>query len=359
MKRIMIAFGEGGGNGGPNNSHLRIMNSGLSKEYEFIPLIVPKGKKGLFNKKLKLKIAKQIIDEKPDAVHIIGLEMIGYYLVKACKTAKVKTIIMAIHGSTTEAIEFNKNYLKRKMALLIEIFTLRNVNYTYGVSKYVGTIPHIKKYARNYYGHIYNMMLENEKATSDKDTKEEFGFSKDDIVVVSTGRITKEKGFDTLTDIIINYKNRDNVKFLIAGDGNYFDEMRFKLKEQIDDGQVVLTGYIQDVSQVLKAGDIFVMASRHETLCMSLIEAGQYGLALVASNVGGMKEVVDSTCGFLVGSEDKDGFISAIDKLIDDKKLRNRLKKGAKELMISKFNNEETTQKLRDLYKNAFWHNNT
>ena len=137
MKTIMIAFREGSENGGPYNSHLRIMESRLKEKYRFVPLIVPGGKMGLFNVKIIKSLVSQIRKVQPDAVQIVGLELIGYYLSVACRIAGVKNIILAIHGSTTEAIEFNKNPLKKWLMEQLEIFTLRTATCTYGVSEYL------------------------------------------------------------------------------------------------------------------------------------------------------------------------------------------------------------------------------
>lgn len=60
MKKIMISFREGGENGGPYNSHKRIMESQLNNKYDFVPLILPKGRLGMFNPKVTLSLIKQI-----------------------------------------------------------------------------------------------------------------------------------------------------------------------------------------------------------------------------------------------------------------------------------------------------------
>ena len=357
MKKIMIAFREGGENGGPYNSHLRIMNSSLAKEYQFVPLYVPKGKMGLFNHKLLKLLVKQIEEAKPDAVHVVGLEMIGYYLVLACKKAKVKNIILAIHGSTTEAIELNKNIFKRYIMLALESYTLRNATITYGVSKYVGTIPSIKKHVRNYFGHIYNMVFLHETDGTVGLQKSELQIDDGKLIVTSTGRITKEKGFDTLTQVIKRFENREEVVFVIAGDGKYLPEMRERLASQVKTGQVHLLGFREDIPEILRMSDIFIMPSRHETLCMSLIEAGQCGLALIASKVGGMKEVVSEGNGYLVDAEDVDGFVEKIDFLIHNRSLLEEMKQNAKNTIANQFDNRIAEERLLDLYRKILGEN--
>ena len=79
MKKIMLTLREGGENGGPYNSHRRIMNSKLNKKYQFIPLIIPRGRLGILNIKLTRYIIGQIKKYKPDIIHFTGLELIGFH----------------------------------------------------------------------------------------------------------------------------------------------------------------------------------------------------------------------------------------------------------------------------------------
>lgn len=350
MKTIMIAFREGSENGGPYNSHLRIIKSRLKEKYRFVPLIVPKGRMGLFNVKIIKNLVSQIKQVRPDAVQIIGLELIGYYLALACRISGVKKIIVAIHGSTTEAIEFNKNPLKKWIMEKLELFTLRTVTHAYGVSEYVYTMKNIAEYSKNYFGAIFNMMFEEETEYDRKEIRDEFGVTDKDIVIMSTGRITKEKGYGVLSEVMKHYKGISQIVFIIAGDGAYKSKMEEILHEQILDGQVKLLGYRSDISRILTAGDIFIMPSYHETFCISLLEAGQKNMALIASNVGGMREIVeDGINGYLVNVGDSDDIIRKIDLLQDKSKLEE-MQRNAKQTIVTKFSNEITIERLDKLY---------
>ena len=350
MKTIMIAFREGSENGGPYNSHLRIMESRLKEKYRFVPLIVPKGRMGLFNIKIIKSLVSQMKRVRPDAVQIIGLELIGYYLALACRIAGVKNIIIAIHGSTTEAIAFNRHPLKRWIMEQLEIFTLKTGTCTYGVSEYVYTIKNVAKYSKNYFGTIYNMILQDENHYNRVQIRNDFGVADEQIVVMSTGRLIEEKGYGVLTEVIKHYKGDTKINFIIAGDGSYKSKMEEKLHEQILQGQVKLLGYRNDIPEILTAGDIFIMPSYHETLCMSLLEAGQKGMALIASDVGGMREIVENgNNGYLVEPGDVDGFIRKIDALRDREKLEEK-RVAARKSVLRKFANELAIEKLDRLY---------
>lgn len=357
MKTIMIAFREGGENGGPYNSHLRIIESRLKDKYRFVPLIVPKGKMGICNINIIKNLVSQIKHVKPDAVQIIGLELIGYYLAIACRLARVKNIIVAIHGSTTEAIEFNKNPLKKWLMERLEVFTLKTGTCTYGVSEYVHTIKNVAKYSKNYFGAIYNLLLEDETKYNSNEIRNGFGIKDNQIVIMSTGRLTVEKGYGVLTEVMKHYKEDEKVVFIIAGDGKYKPKMEEILADQIKNGQVQLLGYRNDISKILSAGDIFIMPSFHETLCMSLLEAGQKEMALIASNVGGMREIVEEgNNGYLVNVGDVKGIIERIDLLMDGNKLE-QMQTNARCTVLSKFSNEISLERLDRLYSSVLEEN--
>ncbi len=351
MKTIMIAFRQGAENGGPYNSHLRIMQSNLKEKYTFIPLFVPKGRMGLFNIRIIYNLVKQIKKAKPDAVQIVGLELIGFYLTVACKLSGIKNIILAIHGSTSEAIEFNKNIFKKEIMNILEMYTLSGAKIAFGVSKYVHEIRNVKRYSKNYYGHIYNMLLENTTEIDGHAIRKELNIPAENIVIISAGRIEKEKGYELLVKVIKYFNNNHRMTFLIAGTGSYLDNMKVALKTQLDKGQVLFLGFQKDIKRILSTGDIFVMPSFHETLCMSLIEAGQCGLALIASNVGGMREVVtNEENGFLVSLGSANEFIKRIEELVNDRSKLLRFKENAQKTINFRFANNISLSRLDELY---------
>ncbi len=349
-KKIMIVFRGDGVHGGPNNSHLRIMESKLKQKYDFAPLYIPKGHLGIYNKKAINEMAEAIKKEKPDLVHFMGLELVGWYGMLACKRAKARKTLMAIHGSTSEAIEFNKNKIKKAIMEAIEFLTLKNTKNAYGVSEYVGSWKKIKKHIKNYYGCVYNQSITKEE--NENNFKKEFNLSESDILVVSTGRITKEKGYEILKNVIIGEKWDNNVKFVIVGDGDYLEKMKEEISYSHMKDNVVFTGFRKDIDNVLKSGDIFLICSLHETLCMSVMEACQYKLPVVATRVGGIPEIIeDGENGYLVNTYDVAGFIEDLKRLIENKELRENLGKRGEEIVKEKFNPDSIINKIDSIYE--------
>ena len=342
---IMIAQRIGGENGGPFVSHKRIMESRLREKYEFIPLQVPRARVLLMPWNM-LRFAKQIRIQKPHLVQIAGLQLEGFLPMIACKLAGVKTVL-AIHGSLMEAETITG--IRRSIYSCIEKITVKLADGVFGVSNYVSSWP-VCKFAKRYYGTIYNLISE-KREISQRDLHVELGIPHDATVVVSTGRITIEKGYADLWRVIQGIQHLGEVHFVIAGDGDYRPEFEKEVKEKGYSANVHLLGYLKDVSSVLKIADIFVICTHHETLCISILEACSYALPVVATDVGGIPEIVeDGVSGYLVKRGDIAGFVSAIDKLVSSPEAREDMGKISCEKLTSMFDTKAILDKIDSMY---------
>lgn len=113
------------------------------------------------------------------------------------------------------------------------------------------------------------------------------------------------------------------LRYLIVGDG----ELRTALTQRIADAgvqeHVFLCGHVDEAAHYLAAADVFVFPSRSEALGYVALEAAQAGVPTVASNVGGIPEVVQGgTTGTLVPSGDVQALAAAIATYLRDATLR-------------------------------------
>lgn len=348
--RILITFRIGGENGGPYVSHKRIMESNLKEQYEFIPFMLPKPKEILTISGMK-QVVNEIKKNDPDILHFAGLQLEGFAVLLAAKIAGAKKNICSIHGSSMDAIGFRR--LKRTILMWMENWTLKNASACYGVSKFVSEWSRVQKYASYNLGYVYNMrQSEQESKKSGKRIREEFEISEEEVLIVSTGRITKDKGFDVLIDAIIEGKNWNNTKFLIVGDGSYLEEMKSRIADAGLCKRVIFSGYRDDVAQILEESDIFVLCTLHETLCNSIVEASYAKLPVVATNTGGIPEIVeDGVTGFLTKQYDYKAVCRNLKMLIEDEQLRIKMGKNGRMQIDSKFSNDKITEKIDSFYK--------
>jgi len=157
------------------------------------------------------------------------------------------------------------------------------------------------------------------------------GIDSEAIVIGTVGRLNWAKDQAMLIEAFSKMHARTpHARLVIVGDG----ELRDSLTQQIDDaglnGAVLLLGDRNDVSRILPAFDIFTVTSVTEGYSIALLEAAAVGLPIVASDVGGNREIVrDGGTGLLVRERTADGFAVALDRLARDPDLRLSLASGA------------------------------
>jgi len=146
-------------------------------------------------------------------------------------------------------------------------------------------------------------------------------------------------------------RKHQNVEFVLVGDGS----MRAKLEQQASDlglgERVRFLGERSDISAVLASLDISVLTSISESLSNVIMESMAAGLPVVAGSVGGNLELVrEGETGFLVPSDDDDGFEAAIGRLLDRPELRATFGAKAKAEAKSRFSLKSVCRQYEELY---------
>ena len=310
--------------GGPLTGYNRLINSKLSSKYHFVPLeqtFPPK----YFGLNLFLDLYKKIKLEKPDILHIRGLQSEGFFGVLAGKAAGCKRIVVSVHGFyfDTLGISIFKKILFRT---IIEPLTLRLADSVYCVCDYAVKRDIIKNNAKNLYGYISNSapnFYHQDKTQMRNDFRNRYNIEYDDIVITTVARITKDKGFDTLIEVIKILESDSRLRFLIIGDGPYLEKIKLMLCSEIDKGKVIVPGKLKDIPSALFGSDIFAFPTLHENLSNALLEACAASLPSVVTNVGGNPEIiVNGETGYLVSPNNPVDFANKLRLLIDSQQLR-------------------------------------
>lgn len=121
-----------------------------------------------------------------------------------------------------------------------------------------------------------------------------------------------------------------SVRHLIIGDGELQADIASLIKELELIDHVFLMGRIDEAAQYLKAADIFILPSRSEALAYAAVEALQAGVPTVASDVGGLPEIItDGQTGFLVPSGDVSELTHRLRELLTDTTRREQMSQQA------------------------------
>lgn len=139
-------------------------------------------------------------------------------------------------------------------------------------------------------------------------------------------------------------------RHLIIGDGEEEAKLRHLITKWELEEQVFLLGRIEEAARYLKAADIFILASRSEAMPYAVIEACLAGRPIIATAVGGIKEIIENeSSGLLVPPLDDAGLVKAIVRLSTDPALASRLANGAKD-RADHFRFEDTLRHTVALY---------
>jgi glycosyltransferase involved in cell wall biosynthesis len=133
------------------------------------------------------------------------------------------------------------------------------------------------------------------------------------------------KGQSTIIDVARNVaESHQDWHFILCGDGH--DETRFR-QEIGELTNIELVGWVDNVGDYLSAFDLFVYPSLHEALGSALLDAMQFGLPIVATNVGGIPEIVeDGVNGKLVEPENVPQLQAGIEAMLSDDASLQRMR---------------------------------
>jgi glycosyltransferase involved in cell wall biosynthesis len=180
--------------------------------------------------------------------------------------------------------------------------------------------------------------------------RKQFEMSASDIYVAYVGRMTAIKRPDRLLDTAAEIKARNlPVKFIIAGEGDLFDAT--KKDAAARELPVKFLGWRKDIGALFAGSDIAILTSDNEGIPLTLIQAAQASLPIVATGVGSVSDiVVHEVNGYLVDTEPA-ALADALQKLAIDPVLREIMGKAGRERATRYFSLEKMCADHTELYQ--------
>lgn len=162
-------------------------------------------------------------------------------------------------------------------------------------------------------------------------------------------RLAKVKGIAYLIEAI---SHLDKVQLEIAGDGPERRQLEAMAIEFGVEKDVSFSGWIDDMSTLMSRWDVYVQPSIAEGFGVAALEAMSYGIPVVATQVGGLPEiVVDSATGFLVPPKSAGRLADRIRDLQQDESLRTRLGEEGRKRALSMFSRERECAAIQSAYE--------
>ncbi|MEY0243211.1 glycosyltransferase family 4 protein [Providencia rettgeri] len=181
-----------------------------------------------------------------------------------------------------------------------------------------------------------------------------FEFSKksklsDTIDIICIARFSEQKDHTSLFKALAKITSL-NWSLNLVGKGPLESEMKKLAKELQISNKISFLGERHDVSKLLSSSDIFILPSNWEGLPRSIIEAMSFSLPIIASDVGGVSEMVSPSNGFLIPRGDINEMSSALRILIKNQDIRIRMGNISREIYCRSFNFQQMLDKTHNLY---------
>ncbi|MCK4646185.1 MAG: glycosyltransferase family 4 protein [Candidatus Aminicenantes bacterium] len=182
--------------------------------------------------------------------------------------------------------------------------------------------------------------------------KRDLGIPENILIIGTAGRLEPVKGPEFLIEaakyIILKYPN---THFLFSGDGHLKQNLEERASELGIEKNIIFLNWRDDVAKIISIYDVFVLPSLNEGMGRVLVEAMALGKPIVASNIGGIPDLVShGKNGFLVPPKDPRELANCIQILIEDEEKKAKMGKAGKEI-VENFTKEKMVEKIAELYK--------
>lgn len=271
----------------------------------------------------------------------------------AARMAGVKRVVRTVHGMPEPY--YGLQQLKARLYSSVDLAVCRYrvdllVTVSDDIRRSLGSKINPGKIVTVHNGVDLNQLT---VTTSSRDIRRRLGVDENETLIGSAGRLMPVKGYEYLLKAvqIMGEKQRD-VRLLLIGDGPERKSLEQAVANLGLDDRVIFHGFTPDTAELIKAMDIFVLSSLHEGISIALLEAMALGVPVVATAVGGNREVItDGETGLLVPSRDAESLATACLRLMDDAQLRKMLTERGRSLIKQEYTRDVMAGRMHTLYR--------
>lgn len=303
--------------------------------------------KGSFNLGYIGALRRLIIDEQIGLIHahLLGSNVYGALLALISR----KPMIATFHGAVDVAD--GERFLKTKF-FLIGLGASRIVCVSKRLERELTARSNLpsRKLQLIYNGVDHFAFHED----SGVDLRKELGLKPETTLVVSVGNIRPAKGYEYLINASIRMAESDpDIHFVVVGHQRkaLFEELNRQISEAPRAPKIHWLGFREDVADILRQADIFLLPSVSEGFSISTVEAMMAGVPVIATRSGGPEEIIDDgKTGFLIPARDPAAIVDAIKKLRETE-IRKTVVASARSIAGEKFGLATMLKEYRGLYQ--------
>ncbi|WP_130860460.1 glycosyltransferase family 4 protein [Gracilibacillus phocaeensis] len=175
-------------------------------------------------------------------------------------------------------------------------------------------------------------------------------------ILLFAGAINKRKGIHNLLEALENSSDNDNMSYTFIFCGPILENINFEERiEQLNMNpniDIYFMGNVENINEYMKISNIFVLPSYSEGLPNVLLEAAASGLALISTDIGGSRDIVDDNKnGFLVQKNNPHELAEKIHLLVNDFNKINKFANHSRRVAVEKFALNAIAKEYNDLYE--------
>lgn len=297
------------------------------------------------------KVFKVVNREKPDIIHshLFKSDLFAYFISKVYRVETLSTKYAAFTRSIKKNNWWEIRIIKPLIDKIVEPILSNSTTMVIAVSNFA------KKYFQSIGVKSPIVVIEDahlsstEKVlNSKKDFYKKYPSSKGKICIGTTSRFVPEKGINYLIDAFNLFHDKNpNSHLFLAGSGYLEPEYRSQILKLGLKKNITFTGYLDKIVPFLSGLDVFVLPSLTDALPLSVQEAMMQKKKIVATDVGGIPELIENgKDGILVPKKSSRKIFEAIELIL----TKNYFGKNARKKVLTKYTIEVTAQKMIFLY---------
>lgn len=190
------------------------------------------------------------------------------------------------------------------------------------------------------------------KLSNENLLRNEYNLDDDTCLIGNVAAVTQQKDYFTFVETARVFLSKNSkVKFFIIGGGDQIEEIKELVKTYGLQEAIIFTGFREDINAVLPCLDILLFTSEKEGLGTTLLDAFAAKVAVVATNAGGIPELVKhGETGLLAPVKDTEQIAENLQLMVNNHKLRTELINKALSF-VNGFSKEETANKILAVYQ--------
>jgi glycosyltransferase involved in cell wall biosynthesis len=187
---------------------------------------------------------------------------------------------------------------------------------------------------------------------SNEVARKKLGLHPSEFIIGGVGRLAAEKGFHLLVHAVDQLIHAGaNVKLVIVGEGDERPKLEAIISRLGRNNCIELCGHRSDVRDLYEAFDVFALSSLREGLPNVLLEAMALEVPVVATRIAGVPGLIEhEKNGLLIQPGSVDELTAALERLLRDAELRQRLAKAGRETIVSRYSFATRMRKIQAIY---------